>query len=354
MRHLTSLLEAGGIADNTRTRYQQSFNRFEKWYDQTGKSIMEGKEMDECDELCWLLWLAHEDLSSTFEGIKARIFGVKFHFKMKFGFDPFRTDRFGRPVAFLRFEQVLRQIKRKSKTCRARKFSVTKFVLIECKRHVDLSSFDDIVCWAIVSVGVACLLRWSEISDSGRGGGGRAKILNFADLGMSGDYMWLNLKDTKTRLFGDPMTVELKADSSDICPLKAMKSWLSVRPKGSKWLFCRKDESVIKTRWVQNIVKGWLRKAGYNDNDLKGGISLRKGGALGMALAGVPDRVIRAHGRWKSNAYRTYIDLTKHEKEWWWKVVSDKVKLAEEGRISMRERPNELDRATMNRIIFDS
>ena len=44
------------------------------------------------------------------------------------------------------------------------------------------------------------------------------------------------------------------------------------------------------------------------------GFSLRRGGALSMALAGVPDRVIRAVGRWKSYAYRIYIDLTEQEK----------------------------------------
>jgi hypothetical protein len=40
-----------------------------------------------------------------------------------------------------------------------------------------------------------------------------------------------------------------------------------------------------------------------------------------MALCGVPDRVIRAYGRWKSYAYRIYIDLTEKEKTSWANVI---------------------------------
>jgi hypothetical protein len=43
------------------------------------------------------------------------------------------------------------------------------------------------------------------------------------------------------------------------------------------------------------------------------GQSLRRGGATSMALSGVPDRVIQAVGRWKSDAYKTYIESNGEE-----------------------------------------
>lgn len=55
------------------------------------------------------------------------------------------------------------------------------------------------------------------------------------------------------------------------------------------------------------------------------GISLRKGGALTLALCGVPDRVTQALGRWKSNAYRVYVDMTGQEKAYWQSVVTDRL-----------------------------
>ena len=50
-----------------------------------------------------------------------------------------------------------------------------------------------------------------------------------------------------------------------------------------------------------------------------------------MAASGVPDRVIRAMGRWKSGAYRLYIDLQLHEKEMWAEVVNRLLQSKEEG-----------------------
>jgi len=58
---------------------------------------------------------------------------------------------------------------------------------------------------------------------------------------------------------------------------------------------------------------------------------LRRGGALTMALSGVPDRVIRQAGRWKSYCYRTYIDLTMKEKSSWAKRVAKKLKCESQG-----------------------
>ena len=58
-----------------------------------------------------------------------------------------------------------------------------------------------------------------------------------------------------------------------------------------------------------------------------------------MALCGVPDRVIRAYGRWKSYAYRIYIDLTEREKIHWANIIKEQLKGAN---VICRQRPNML------------
>lgn len=307
-------------------RYERAFGRFSKWYKTMGKKIMEGKGMVDADEELWLLWLAHEDVVSTFDGMRSRLFGIKFYYKMIYGFDPFKMDRYGRVRRYERFEMVYRQMKRNQHKRPKKKFSLTKLVLLKCKDVIDEELFDDVLCWAIVVVGVHCLLRWSEITDSGRGLDSENKLLKRENLGLSDTSLWLDLNDTKTKLFGDPMTVECNADGTSLCPIAAMKKWLKIRPKKSKWIFCHKDGKVVKTRWVQNRLRNILKKCGYESRDLNGGMSMRKGGALSMALCGVPDRVIRAYGRWKSFAYRTYIDITKDEKNKWERVMADKTR----------------------------
>jgi hypothetical protein len=101
-----------------------------------------------------------------------------------------------------------------------------------------------------------------------------------------------------------------------------MKKWLKIR-RGT-YLFMDGKKPAL-ARKVQQTIREKLNKIGFGDKDFEGGISLRKGGALTMALCGVPDRVIRAYGRWKSYAYRIYLDLTQEEKQAWAAVVSSKV-----------------------------
>jgi hypothetical protein len=43
--------------------------------------------------------------------------------------------------------------------------------------------------------------------------------------------------------------------------------------------------------------------------ELYNGISFRKGGASSLAAAGVPDRVIKAAGRWRSDCFQLYIRM---------------------------------------------
>jgi hypothetical protein len=285
--------------------------------------------MEEGDEDLWLLWLAYEHNSSTFLSIKSKICGIKHNFKLKYGFDPFKMNMRGDTVCFHKFERAFRQIKRlDADRVKKEKFSVTRFVLLEIEKLVDRNNFEQVVIWTICVVGVSCLLRWSEITHSGKKGANK-KLLKLSNLSRGLKTMWLRLKDTKTKLFGDSMAVDFRKDDSKVCPWGTMEEWLKIRPKSSKWLFCSEKGEPMRTKKVQTQLKLWLNQLGNTKVQLDGGISLRKGGALTMALCGVPDRVIRAYGRWRSYAYRIYIDLTDTEKEMWKEVMASK--LTEEG-----------------------
>ena len=311
---------------------------------------MQGKGMEEGDEDMWMLWLAYESKNSTFKGIQSRIYGIKHHFKLRFGFDPFKTDRFGVNRPFVRFERVFRQIKRMDKSRPQKKFSVTKFVLMRILKLVNVQNFDDLLVWVMIVVGVSCLLRWSELCQSGNSNQ-VSKLLVREDLSIAHNTMWLALKDTKTKLFGDPMIAEILKDNTKLCPYRWMKSWLAKRPVQSKWLFCDKEGKPIKAKMVQLKLRKWLNKLGYDLSKYEGGMSLRKGGALSMALCGVPDRVIRAYGRWKSFAYRTYIDLTEEEKQAWNKIMSEKISNSNDDICDFEQRATERNGRIISRLL---
>jgi hypothetical protein len=320
---VADLLRSGGLAKSTSKRYLSVFISFVNWYVVYGLVLMGGLPMEWADETVWLIWLAWMGKFYAFSSIRTAIFGISHHYGLKFGFNPFKSNKNGQPLHYTRFHRALKQVKR-DKVSRGRppKYSLTKFELLKLKQQFDLSKWDDILIWAILTVGVSCLLRWSEItlvnSDYD-------KLLRRGDYACEGSRNSLFLRDTKTKMFGDSMTVTFSTDGSEVCPKTALKNWLDLRPSTSQWLFCRKDGKPVKATWVQGILKEKLSSIGCSSDNLMSGISLRKGGALTMALCGVPDRVIQVYGRWKSNAYRVYITMTQHEKSFWRSMVTSQV-----------------------------
>lgn len=276
--------------------------------------------MEDADESLWLMWLGWMSRFYTYSTIRSYCFGIKHHFGLKFGFDPFTSDKFGRPVPMVRFRRALRQVKRDNATGgRPPKFSLTKFVLIKLRKFFNMNIYMDVLLWAIITVGVSCLLRWSEItlvnSDYD-------KLLRLHDFSFTDTTTGvLSLRDTKTKLFGDNMLVSFHKDNTVCCAHAAICTWLRFRCKESRWLFCTQDGQPVKSSTIQSLLKLKLKLVVSSESVYSAGISLRKGGALTMALCGVPDRVIQVYGRWKSNAYRVYIDMTPQERVLWGKVV---------------------------------
>ena len=88
-------------------------------------------------------------------------------------------------------------------------------------------------------------------------------------------------------------------------------------------LFAHKDGSPVQYHFVMSRLKELLISADIGELDMHGAPSLRRGGALTLALAGVPDRVIQRIGRWKSEVYRVYLDLSVEEwKKWMTRVAT--------------------------------
>ena len=159
------LLSSGGLAVATDKRYASVFLAFVNWYVLMGMEIMGGKGMEFADESLWLMWLAWMSKFYTYNTIRACMFGIKHHFGLKFGFDPFRFNFHNIPIPMVRFRRALRQVKRDNAGRGYKpKFSLTKFILTKLRKCFDMKKHDDVLLWAIICVGVSCLLRWSEIT----------------------------------------------------------------------------------------------------------------------------------------------------------------------------------------------
>ena len=92
----------------------------------------------------------------------------------------------------------------------------------------------------------------------------------------------------------------------DVCPVQALKNYLSIRPPGAGHCFRRKNGSVITRQLVAKTLKACAKAAGldYEDFDTH---SFRARRTTDLVEAGYSDAIIRESGRWSSDAYLSYV-----------------------------------------------
>ena len=93
---------------------------------------------------------------------------------------------------------------------------------------------------------------------------------------------------------------------------------------------------------MNRLLQSKEEHTGFDESLWQFGLSLRRVGATTMAASRVPDRVVRAMGRWNPGAYHLYSDLQVHEKEMWAEVVNCLVQNKEEGDQVSVERLSEI------------
>ena len=116
----------------------------------------------------------------------------------------------------------------------------------------------------------------------------------------------LFLRRAKTDPFGKGISIFLGKSGSTLCPVLAVLSYLAVRPNSEGPLLVRSDGSPLTRDQFVRLVKRALSVANI-DSSAYSGHSFRIGAASAAAAAGVPAYVIKALGRWESEAYHVYI-----------------------------------------------
>lgn len=122
-------------------------------------------------------------------------------------------------------------------------------------------------------------------------------------------FVYIEKSKTDQERRGETVVVSEAADMK-LCPVQAWTEWYEqhqiIHPDG-QYLFCNMiDGSKLSESTPNHILKNALTAVGIDATDY-GSHSLRKGGATAMAAAKVEERLIKRHGRWKSNAVHIYI-----------------------------------------------
>ena len=116
----------------------------------------------------------------------------------------------------------------------------------------------------------------------------------------------LHLRQSKTDVFGAGATIYLARVAGPVCPVKALLPYLVLRGSSSGPLFLFRDGSTLSRERLVSAVRSALSSQGLDVSRFNGH-SFRVGAATTAAACGMEDSLIRALGRWRSQAFTAYI-----------------------------------------------
>lgn len=156
---------------------------------------------------------------------------------------------------------------------------------------------------ALVLVGFAGAFRRSELA-----------TLRREDVEERPDGLLVTLTQSKTDQEGEGQLVAIRRVDGGLCPVRALRQWTAAAgiEEGSLFRGVRQDGSLLPSaitgKTVGNVVRSAAEAAGLPDSDRITGHSLRAGHITQASKNDVPDGIIQAHSRHKSDrAFREYV-----------------------------------------------
>ena len=190
------------------------------------------------------------------------------------------------------------------------KLPITALTLQTLKLHLDCASFNDAMIWAACCTAFYGFLRAAEftVPPSGFDPDRHLTVSSVAvDQRPFPATAFISLKYSKTDQFGKGCTVVLACSDSPLCPVSALMAYLHMRGPGPGPLFRFADLTPLTRANLFSRLRGLLQAAGWEGNYTTH--SFRVGAATTAASLGFPDHLIKALGRWSSDAYRLYIKI---------------------------------------------
>ena len=124
--------------------------------------------------------------------------------------------------------------------------------------------------------------------------------------------MQLRIKQSNTNPFWQGINTFLGKTDVTICPVQAVIQYIAVRSPNPGPLFMLSEGTALTRGYLVSRVQAALRRAGLDDACYNGH-SFRSGAATTAAQQGLQDLLIQTLGRWRSDAYKIYINLPRSQ-----------------------------------------
>ena len=294
---------AGAIAESTRKGYRSAIRSLATFCEANHLTLTFPVS---ADTIC--LWMAGNSSTLTFQSMRVYLHGIA-NAHVEAGYRNPLTDngqvwRMLAGVKRLQGQRVTRK-----------RLPITTELLSELETFQDMSTHDGRLIRAAMWLGTCGLLRSGEFAKKDKDSVvlRRSHLTFHTEAGAECprdspqvDYMKLFLPKSKT----DPFCAGAQVVISNKNAISAMLTYLTTKFEPIT------DQPLLRTSCgtpltVSELVRGTrhvLKQAGAIDAELYLGHSFRRGGATSLHLAGQPDSVIKAMGRWRSFAFARYVD----------------------------------------------
>ena len=249
-----------------------------------------------------ILFATHIATYSSHSNVKLHLAAIKHH-----------SITQGHNIPFREFEQlylVLRGIKRAQGRTHSlpKRLPITPSLLRIMNQNLFNSSrfFEDkIMLWAAITTAFFGFLRISEYTTTRKTQFDPSVTLLLSDIRIRNDSIRLHLKTSKTDPFRQGVTVRIEANNTILCPVNALRLYVSRHPNPRGPLFVFKNGTFL-TRTDLNTTLQDTSEGAANISSH----SLRIGAASTAAAMGCPKYLIQGMGRWSSDCFRRYIRIS--------------------------------------------
>lgn len=304
-----------GLAPSTRRNYETPRSRFSLFCSLSNYRHPYGGCYPA--QVNWLIeWMCSLAGTVKVKTLKLYLTGIK-SYQLDLGIDC-------AAFADARLERTIQGIKRDHNEPACRKRSpLTRPHLLALLHHLQSPHYEFIVLRAAFTLAFAGFLRVGEFTyreaDTQLGTAFHKWFVTKASIKIANDssYMELSLPASKTDPFRKGIKLTIAASQDEGCPVDAMKQLRGIdthRPATAP-LFCvgRYNQGPFTREYVVTKLQHLARLAGLT-NGTWNGHSFRRGAATWAAQKGMSEAEIQTLGRWRSDAYKSYIEYSGKER----------------------------------------
>lgn len=213
----------------------------------------------------------------------------------------------------LRLQLVCRRIKRSQGT------KLTRVRLPITIKHLRLfhsllaisytSNYDSVMIWAAMTLAFFGFLRLGELTCNSKFSPEAhlsSEDVIFLPSWENPDHLSVRIKISKTDPFRSGQTIIIGKTHQPVCPVQAMKAYMSTRDRTPGPLFMYVSGKPLTRDALTSETRQLLSQSGFTSSQYAGH-SFRIGAATTAASVGLPPWLIKTLGRWSSDCFERYI-----------------------------------------------